>query len=220
MIELFVLDDDLEYCKKLINNIGMINKKVRVSFISNNIQELPIMSHIDIIIANHSFAEDLKSLKISKSHIIYISDEENIVDNNITPIYKNNIKLILRKLTFIANKISDIHLENLIYLEIKSLDYNFSHVGTSCISESIKLLFKSDTNQYDNNLEKDIYPIVGKKFNVSSATVKGNINYATNKMLDECDKAKLSKYLGYNVSYRPGSKTIMCAIVRQLKMKI
>ena len=219
MIELFVLDNDLEFCKKLINNICMENKHIRISFITDNVKELSNFSNIDILIANLDYHSEIEKYEICASNIIYISDKDNIKSGSITAFYKYNIDLIIKKIKSMSNKISDTQLDNLIYSEIKFLDFNFSHIGTSCISESIKLLCKTDTNYNDRNLEKDIYPLVGKKFNISSATVKGNINYATNKMLDECDKSRLSKYLGYNLSNRPGAKTIMCAVVRNLKTK-
>lgn len=217
MIELFVLDEDLKFCKKLINNISEKNKNVRVSFITDNIKDILTMPNIDILIANFSYRKEIEKYEIATSNIIYVSDEDNIKIGTLTAIYKYNIDLIRKKINSISNKISDTQLENLIYDEIRFLDFNFSHIGTSCISESIKLLCKTDKNYNDQNLEKDIYPLVGKKFNISSATVKGNINYATTKMLDECDKSRLCKYLGYNLSNRPGAKTIMCAVVKNLK---
>ena len=39
-------------------------------------------------------------------------------------------------------------------------------------------------------------------------------------MLDECEKKKLSSYLGFNFSKRPGSKTVMCAVLEKIKLRI
>jgi hypothetical protein len=203
MLDLLILDKDINYCKKLLNEICYKNKNVRVSCIANDMQE--ILTDYDIIIANYEFSENFIEYN---SNIIYISEHN-----------KNNFSPIINQIQKFSNNTSDIKLEKIISSELKFLDFDFSHVGTLCIMESIKLLTNTN-NIYIKNLEKDIYPIISKKYNLSTITVKSNIAYATNRMLDECDKSKLCKYLGYNISKRPGAKSIMCAILENIKYKI
>jgi hypothetical protein len=215
MLDLLVLDKDFDYCKNLLKGICSKNKNVRISCIANDMQET--LTNPDIIIANYEFLEHFSS---SNSNIIYIDDcvtQTRIGNSLIIP--KNNFSLILNQIEQYANNTFNLKLEKIISSELQFLDFDFSHVGTICLLESIKLLY-INTNNYIKNLEKNIYPIISKKYNLSPTTVKSNIAYATNRMLDECDKSKLCKYLGYNISKRPGAKSIMCAILENIKHKI
>lgn len=221
MVDVVILEKDLNYCKYFINNICETNKNVRISFIANTIEEILTVPCIDVLIANCEFMEQIENYELSYSHIMYISD--NVIDSNtknLIVIPKDKANSISRKLKILSETLSNINLDNLISDEVSFLDYNFSHTGTLCLIETMKLLYKTTTHYFEINLEKEIYPIVAEKFNTTAHSVKGNIIYATSKMLAECDKTKLCKYLGFNISKSPGSKTIMCTILEKIKFKI
>ena len=222
MVEIVIVEKDLNYCKNLINSINLLNKNIRISFITNDIKEiLNISNGMDILIVNYEFIKQIRNYNLKDCRIIYVSD--NPIENktkSLTVIPKDKINLITKKVETLSDHISDHKLEGILAAEIDFLDYNFSHTGTLCLIETMKILYKTTEHYFETNLERDIYPTVAKKFHLTPHSVKGNIIYATSKMLDECDKPKLCKYLGFNVSKSPGSKTIMCTILEKIKFEI
>lgn len=100
--------------------------------------------------------------------------------------------------------------------ELKKINYNFSYKGTTYLLETIYVLYNLDVNS-DCNLEKDIYPIVAKRFNRSANNIKCNITNSTDKMCYDCDEKKLVRYLGDYKFSKPGPKRIIFAILNKIK---
>lgn len=217
ILEVLLLDSDATYCINLLNAISSLSSTVRISFIAHNLKEILHTFNPDIILADYEFCNGELEIKFSNCAIIYLSEE---YDLGFETISKTDIDSIIKTIEEHSKDISDAYLEKLIIGEISFLGYNFSHVGTQHLIEALKILYKCGEDCYNINLQKDIYPELAKNFCISLRTLKGNINYSTNKMLDECEKKKLSSYLGFNLSKRPGAKTIMCAILEKIKLRI
>ena len=66
------------------------------------------------------------------------------------------------------------------------------------------------------NLSKQIYPIIAKKYKKKVFSIKNNIIKATSYMYNECKIEILMKYFGYDIDYKPTPKTVIKAIVRKL----
>lgn len=81
--------------------------------------------------------------------------------------------------------------------------------------ETIYLLYISE-DYYDDNLEKDIYPIVAEKYGKTAHNIKCNIINATNMMTLECEEEKIMNYLKFNAPYKPGPKTIIFEILNRI----
>ena len=217
ILEILLLDSNANYCTNLLNAMSCLSSTVRISFIAHSIKEILHTFNPDIILADYKFCTGELEIKFNDCSIIYLSEHYELDDEIIS---KTNIDLIIQTIEEHGKYISEAYLEKLIIGEISFLGYNFSHVGTQHLIEALKMLYHSDENCYNINLQKDIYPELAEKFGISLRTLKGNINYSTNKMLDECEKKKLSSYLGFNFSKRPGSKTVMCAVLVKIKLRI
>lgn len=242
MINVLLIDEELEHCKKIINNINKEYGKFNICAIANNDSEISyILSNynIDIILLNSNFErykiliekEIIFQKKYVKS-VILIGANYNIDLRNNIWIYdivrnKNDIEEIINLLNecslFKQNvQNTNYNLENnikeKIERELKYLEYNFSHKGTRYLLETIYMLYNLK-DYYDDNLSKDIYPVIGKKFGKSSNNIKCCIRYATEIMTYECDEKKLTNYL-YDYSYiKPGTKRVISAILGKLNNK-
>jgi len=216
-LKILLLDKDFVYCKELINAISSISPDIRISFIANNMDEILERFDVDIVLANYEFCNDDLENKFRKASIIYLSDYTSL---ELGTISKTNIDIIIETIESRAKFISDEKLENAIDGELALIGYNFSLIGTKCLSEAVKILYREPGSYYSKNLEITIYPPIAEKLNLSTHTVKNNITYATNKMLEENDKKKLFKYFGFKFSKNPGTKTIVCTILENVKLKL
>lgn len=234
MISIIIVEDNLKYCEKLINTVIAKNNDLKLVGIVNNSEaflDKVSKNAIDIILINYNILKDLRTSNINlykKSIILlfnkkdftpivldnpyiynYISEKENF--NEITKMI-NALILLKTHSTCMENK-------SLIYNKIKKelsyLGYNPSYNGTTYICETIYILYTLN-NYFDNDLEKDIYPIIANKYHKTVNNIKCNIINATNIMYFDCTEDKLLKYLGdYSLS-KPGPKRIIFAILEKI----
>lgn len=97
--------------------------------------------------------------------------------------------------------------------EMNKLDFEIANIGVQYMIESI-LLIKNDDTLY--NLEKDIYPLVAKKYNVTSERVKWNICSCVNTMYKNNKISKINEYFGYDFNRRPTPKTLIFTILTKI----
>lgn len=69
---------------------------------------------------------------------------------------------------------------------------------------------------YNFNLEKDIYPIIVKKYGTSSNNIKNNIENAIEKMFYDCDEKILEDYIDDYDFSKPKSKMIIRAVLKRI----
>lgn len=97
--------------------------------------------------------------------------------------------------------------------EMNKLEFELANVGVQYIIETI-LLIKSNDTLY--NLEKDIYPLVAKKYNVSTNRVKWNICSCVNSMYKNNKMSNINEYFGYDFNRRPTPKTLIFTILNKI----
>lgn len=147
----------------------------------------------------------------------------NIVENyyNDAIVFKVNSKNNKKDLMIVVvderhkiRKIPEKTLRTRIKEELKSLKYNYSYKGTKYLEESIYLLYKKGYEK--DNLSKDIYPIIAKKYNAKIQTVKCDIIQASAISYYECEQEKMEEYFGLELNSKPKTKDIMFAVMRNL----
>lgn len=110
----------------------------------------------------------------------------------------------------------EMQIRNDIKKELNYLHYNYSHKGTRYLEECIyQLYIKGEDN---DNLSKDIYPLIAEKYRTNVNAVKCNINKANNSSYFECEEARMEEYFGFSVQTRPTTKEIIYAIMNKLKL--
>lgn len=139
-----------------------------------------------------------------------------LIKNKNICLYKErgNIYMITCNRSYIKNTIKE---------ELQDLKFNFKHVGTSYLLDSIYLLY-SLKKYYKFNLESDVYPAIANRYGDNARAIKGSISYAIDRMVEVCDKEYLMNYL-YEDEYRCdeieddeiGPKKIIRAILKRIK---
>lgn len=240
MMNALLIGIDLQYFKKLINNVFIDNLRiVAIAKDKNEIKKLLGTKPIDIIIINLNLKDfnnlinsNIINIQIFKKSILWImnNDYNSIPETDLEYLYSyipkstnfnyiTNIikKLINYKINHITNSRIDIILEE-IKKEVSYLGYNFSYNGTKYLVEAICILYNS-FNYYNYNLEKDVYPIIAQKYRTTPNNIKCNIRNATEIMYFDNTEEKLMEYLGAYYTINPGSKNIISAILEKLEQK-
>lgn len=244
MNNILVITKDMKYCKNLINRIHKDLKDVIVCSIASNKKEIAyslLNYNIDLILIDSTYNE-YKKLEMKKiitkrklkNSIILISEEEiTEIDMISSPylyafIVKNmNLSIVMQKIKMLVytkenlqvyrrTKIQEAIVKEKIKNELLYLGYNFSHNGTKYLIDVIYLL-STLKDYYDNNLEKDIYPIIGKKYGKSVNTIRGCIRFATDTMTYECKEERLKDYLYMKQYIKPGGKNIVEDVLGRIK---
>lgn len=224
MINILVCIEDVEYCKNIINNLNKMNDNIRIYRIFNHFEEVNNVDNfadIDLYIFHISNISNKKSFEtiqkfLNSDSVILILENTDIKFNDkIDYILRNkNLKYDITLLNDIINqKNNTFHIKNKIQNELNVLGYNTLYIGTTYITEAIYLLYNYETT--NAILEKDVYPIIAKKYKKSVNNIKCNIINATNTMYYDCNEETLDNYL--KSPFKPGSKKVMAIVIYNLK---
>ena len=115
------------------------------------------------------------------------------------------------------------YIKNSIKEELQDLKFNFDHIRTMYLFESIYFL-SSKNKYYKFSLESDVYPRIANRYGDNARAIKGSISYAIDKMLEECEEEYLMSYL-YEDEYisedltnvKIGPKKIIRAVLKRIK---
>lgn len=223
MVNILIVEQDANYCIKLLNDISKRDSNIRTSCIANNLDDMykhittypfdVILLDFNLLISKEMNEATKDFIRNNKKSIIILSEtlQKSL---NFFFVLKNDIDSLINKILEIsANKIDNIILKNKINAELQYLGYNPTHIGTSYISEIIYIIYHTN---YDDSLEGHIYPYMAEKYNKTVNTIKCNIINATNLMVCECEENKLLRYLGKCDFFKPGPKTIIYAIINKI----
>ena len=237
MLNLLVVENDPNVCKRLVNNVTMYVKNIRVSGISYTAKEaIEIIKKqkINIIILDYDLPNStadslLKYLDKNKLEdriptlvLAKKTDEEKIKDSE--SIYKVICKPIkvapivygLRELSGSSTAIKQALIKDRINKELEKLQYNFSYVGTKYMAEAIYEIYTKNYIYKGGNLSKNVYPIIAENHNTSVNNVKCNITSATKCMTQRCPKDMMDNYLFCEDGDSPKVKEIMYKVINRL----
>lgn len=239
MLNMLIVEDNILQCQQITNFVSShannvklysyayngkealeIIKKQEVDFILLDLK-LPSMSGVDII----NYLDNNNISKYEKS-IIVISGENAMISQIIHSkyifdfIYKPiNFSTLLTSInSLIETKFKMYALNNLrkqINIELSTLHYNLSHNGARYLSEAILQVYLKGEDK--DNLTKDIYPIIAKKYHTTVNNVKTSILQASNYSFYECTNDEILMYFQFHSASKPNTKTIIFTIIRKLK---
>ncbi len=236
MQNLLIVEDDLiqahflanAICRE-ISNIRLYNIATTGNEAINIIKEesidiivldlkLPDMSGIDII----DFISKNNMSKYDSSIIILTGEMELLkktIGNKCIYSYSskiNGLGFIIEKLENLISEKQKINyidsIKEQIQTELNMLKFDFSYIGTKLLYESIYECY-CKTNMYDINLNKDIYPIISKKYHKNINSIRTSIFQSISMMYYEIEEEKLSNYFGYKIIRKPKTKDIIFAIL-------
>lgn len=238
MLKMLVIEDNVIQCKQLVNFISSISLDIKLysmSFCGNEAleiikNELVDMIFLDLVLPDISGLEILQFIENNhlekyKQSVIIVSGNVNLYPDLINNPYIYSIipkpvkwSILSNCLNeFIAEKeslVNEYYIKSKIYEELEYLCYNLSHIGTTYLCECIFLLYFSDN--YDDNLSKNIYPIVAKKYGTTPNNIKCNIFQATNISYYECEENKLKSYFYNFLHSKPKTKDVISEVLKHL----
>lgn len=205
MVNILIVDNKIDFAMSLINLLNK-NENIRVCAIAKNANEATKIikenNNISAILLNLSiknvkFLDSLKNNRKYQKSCIVIYDKRskicNFINNNsiytlIDKCEKKEVILsvinefIYRKMTYKREE----KIKNKIFNEISYLGFDIMHKGTKYLLESIEYIILNPEKEV-SKLERDIYPVLSKKYGESIHNIKCSINRATTSMYYECD---------------------------------
>ena len=227
MFKLVILNNDIESLKIICNNIINEIPEIQLSGICTNIKEFDNLVNkvkADIILMNYSDyrnsvfrkKSDFPKFKIifCTSKILYKSSSNKLFisqTNNHSEILK-----LIKDFISTAN-IDALRLDIIKQLE-KDFHFDFKLIGTTYLLESILYCYEKKTEYVFENLEKNVYPYIAKKFNTTPLNVKGAIVRCIDLM--NVNVSISNNYISNNTSInlyeKPTAKQIINSIVTKL----
>lgn len=242
MYNMLLIEDEIMQSHFLVNTISKEIPEIRIYNIAstgldaiNTIKEemvdiilldlkLPDMSGIEIIdfITRENIVKYKKSILVVTAEMDLLSKivrnpyifSYNSKSNGIDPIIQNIKDLIEDKQENDNNIILIQDINN----ELNKLHYNFKYIGTRYLAECIYEAYHKN-NKYDINLNKEIYPIISRKYNKTISSIKTNINQATTNMYFDIEEKVLFKFFKYNISCKPKPKDVILKVIENLEQR-
>lgn len=241
MINILLVEKDKNYSINLLNSINLRNVDLKIVAILANIKDIASIitqNEIDIILIDinlYNYKEFSMFDYINKK-IILLVEKNSIITETVNNLYIlgtitkcNDFSKINYKIKKLINEKyqnetnstkKSIKIENKvkrkIINELHYLGYDFLHKGSKYLIESIYIIYFFNMD-YEFNLEKDVYPIVAKKYNQTWNNVKSAIRYATDIMYYNNEEEKLKEYLKKYKFSKFGVSIIILAILEKIR---
>ncbi len=106
-------------------------------------------------------------------------------------------------------------LNYMIDVELRKLNFNFSHIGTRYLREVIVEVYKVK-NYFDGNFKKNIYPIIAKRYNKKVNTIYCDIKQSIKSMILNNSETDLISYFHYSYPFKPKVNEIIFTILNKL----
>lgn len=234
MLNVLISSNDLYFICSTVNNLTFKYNDLRIYNISNSLKDTLKQlkyneKNIDLVIIrdfNYEIIKFIKDFKVFDIPIFLISKELNItadISSNIflydnEKIFFNKFQYILKSLRHIENnnKINDI--KNKVYSYLLEFGYSFSHLGTKYLANSIVTIFIQN-NDKNFKLEREIYPIIAKKYNVTINNIKSDITLATKYMNEHIKISKNKIFSRYFLDDYINTKSVINCILQELNRK-
>lgn len=235
MLNLLIITDDIDSSLQLLNYISNNTNKIKVHSIVYKIEDgLSILNggKIDLVYikSNQSISSILKTIhnisklyteKYKKSFLIVNDQAINYSNDsyifnclassqNVSKVFEELEKMATEKLLKLNNSV----ILKKIKKELQYLKYDFSHNGTQYLIDSIMIVYQNINDS--ENLNKNVYPILSKKYNKSINNIKVNISNATNSMFYECDMNILKDYFNFYYDCKPKTKLVIFTILNKI----
>ncbi len=243
MLNMAIADDNLNFSKALINSINSTINNIRIIALTTDGEEtinilksydnidiilldlkMPVMSGVDVL-------EKLQKDNIKKYYnsVIVISGEnappQKLTENPMVHAFVNKsieLDMIVNSINLLAKEktsiIFDEKIKGKAIKELLYLGYNLNHKGTQYLIDAICIIADKENIEYmdNNNLIKNIYPIIGKRYKKTAHNIKCCVNLTTTYMFYECDSEKLQKYFLIAKDQKPYTKTIIYTILNKI----
>lgn len=239
MINLLVIENDPEQCKNIVNYISQYSFNVKVYSIVFDEEEameiiktqapdvilmdlnLPHLQAFNILnyVSRNKMDKYVNSIIVfSQKQLINASFENNKYINSYLkkPVELKKIVIRLNELAIIneTNNKEKIIRDRIIH-ELELLNYNFSYHGSKYLVDALYQLYINKDKYYDN-LSKDVYPIIAKKYHKKANTIKCDISQATKMMCMDCSEKVILDYFNLPDYIKPTVKQVIFTVLNKL----
>lgn len=233
MFKILIADDNISFAKLLVNDIISTRENLKVIKIATDGKEtLELMNseQIDIVLLDlkmpiYNGLQILDMLSEEKKQqynrsIIVITGELDYADKLVSNplithiIFKGSCqkKNILERIDQLVEEKSNSFIYNRICHELYGLGYNPNYKGTLYLTDAIFEIYLR-LGSYQENLKKEIYPIVALHFKKSVHNIKCNITRATESMSRYCKQELLDKYFS---GFKPTTKGVINIVLNKI----
>ncbi len=227
MNKVLIYSNDLSFLKGLNNYISNIkNLEIQIctslSLLKENLEKT---SYILVIIDTNNNMEAINYKYLSNlqiNNIVLLYDtldniDERVIEDKKFILKERRLENVKALLSYDTSDENDsflvLYTKKRILNEIKGLKFEVTNIGVQYLIDCI-LLIKCNDALY--NLEKEIYPIVAKKYNVTSNKVKWNIYSCINTMSRNNSMERINRYLGFSYNRTPTPKVLIFTIVNKI----
>lgn len=105
--------------------------------------------------------------------------------------------------------------ESIIVNKLKDIGFNFKHIGTIYLIETIKIL--NQDKDLIENIERNVYTEIAKKYKKKATTIKSDIIKATDYMYTRNAIEDLNKYFPNNAYEKITPKMVINTILIHIK---
>ena len=227
MNKVLIYSNDLSFLKELNNYISNIkNLEIQMctslSLLKENLEKT---SYILVIIDTNNNMEAINYKYLSNlqiNNIVLLYDtldniDERVIEDKKFILKERRLENVKALLSYDTSDENDsflvLYTKKRILNEIKGLKFEVTNIGVQYLIDCI-LLIKCNDALY--NLEKEIYPIVAKKYNVTSNKVKWNIYSCINNMSRNNSMERINRYLGFSYNRTPTPKVLIFTIVNKI----
>lgn len=212
MTNVIIVSENINFIKKLVDELQVFKLKLHVTKICTNTTELSIY-----------LAKDKSEVILMDKALKKTCPKEILRDRSKTLVvltYKKNLEIIDTDMALDINSACAHSTEegrkDSISAELEFIGYKFKYKGTHYLRDTIMQLYNDDNTMVDN-LQTVIYPIVGKKYDKTVYNVKSSISKATDHMYCECDSTRLKDYFRLTNDVKPTVKQVIFTIISKLR---
>ena len=194
MYKFVIFSNDIELIKKFNNIICDNFCEIHLSNIVSTKDELASLcetNKINTIILSLSDSKNnslLPLLSNIENKIIVCDDTTGLKNSKYTSYFSYNAseESIEKRLCKLNYKVSERVARKKAIKQLEMFHFNFKLRGTTYLLESIVYSYLTKDKYTFENLEKNVYPYVSKKYNVSAQNIKWSIIRSINNMKKAC----------------------------------
>ena len=188
MLKILLYNQNIEQLKALCNNIINSFDNLQIVGIATNENDLDSLINqltVDIIIFDNNIANKSEILKKLNNFTVKIIFHDGLkkVKSTKTILYINkndSLTIIKEKLSKFLYKLDERNTYQKVQKILKKMNFNIKLNGSFYLIHCICYSYFNKDKFVSDNLEKNVYPIIAKQFNVKTSTVKWSIIRAFN----------------------------------------
>ncbi|MCI9247383.1 MAG: response regulator [Clostridia bacterium] len=240
MVKTLIADDNIEYCKHIVNCITTKSNNLQVKYLATDGEEtLKFLKKdtvdlliLDLKMPKLSGIEVLKKIKESESYgkpkVFLLSGDTELLNQALISLeieaYSNKIEPIqmtYNKIQQIANEIernfNADNVKNSFQKELAILGFNFKYKGTKYLLEAMIYIFENNDIDLLDNLEKYVYKVIAMQNHKSAHSIKTDITKACNLAYLYQEKNIIKDY--FSLELKPTPKVIISTILTRYMEK-